>query len=146
LIRTAAAFGFEGVILSAQSADAFSPKVVQAGAGVYGALWLRRLHSEIFDTVGRLRESGYAVISACAEGHPFFRKLGKRPFVLVLGNEGNGVSEQVRNSSDYLLSIPIKPVAAESLNVGVAGGICMFLLSENAFPDQSYPAVSRHSA
>ncbi len=135
LIRTAAAFGFEGVILSAKSADAFSPKVVQAAAGVYGALWLRRPHSEMVDTLSRLRKSGYAVVSACAQGHPFFRTLGKRPFLLVLGNEGNGISEQIRDSSDYLLSIPIKPVAAESLNVGVAGGICMYLLSGNAFCD-----------
>jgi len=134
LIRTAAAFAFDGVILSARSADAFSPKVVQAAAGVYGSLWLRRLHSPTVDALRGLQEAGFAVISACAEGQHFFRKLGSRSLVLVLGNEGNGVSGQIRNLSDYLLSIPIRSIGAESLNVGVAGGICMYLLSGSTVP------------
>ena len=131
LIRSAAAFGFDGVILSAKSADTFSPKVVQAASGVYGALWMRKLRSATTDALVGLQKRGYAVVSACAEGQAFFRELGNRPLVLVLGNEGNGVSGRVRSLSDYILSIPIRSTGAESLNVGVAGGICMYLLSGN---------------
>jgi TrmH family RNA methyltransferase len=50
-------------------------------------------------------------------------KIDKR-IVLIMGNEGHGISDAVKLSSDYVISIPTKNV--ESLNVSVAGGILMY--------------------
>jgi TrmH family RNA methyltransferase len=51
------------------------------------------------------------------------------PFALILGNEGNGIRETVSDASD--IQVKIHMTNTESLNVAVAGSICMYLLKGN---------------
>jgi len=129
LIRTAAAFGFSGAILSDKCADPFSPKCVQSTAGSILSLWLRRTHNYI-ELVELLKQRNYILIAADLNGTSdvaIFSKMDK--FILALGNEAAGLSANILNKSDYRVKIPIDRNQAESLNVAVSGAVLMFLSS-----------------
>lgn len=128
LLRTADCAGMEGLLLSEQCADIFSPKVLRATMGS-----IFRMPVEVTaDLPGRLyalREQGYSVLSSQLDGTPFYQRkgVGER-YVLVVGNEGNGVSHQVQQLATHRLRLPMRG-GAESLNAAVAAGIMMYELT-----------------
>jgi TrmH family RNA methyltransferase len=127
LIRTAAAFGVNGIIMSDQCADPFSPKAVQSTAGSILSLWIRKT-GDYLRPVSELKERGYKLIAADLRGAQPHSLEKNSQHILALGNEGNGLSEGVMNMSDCTVRIPVTESGAESLNVAVAGGILMFML------------------
>jgi RNA methyltransferase, TrmH family len=126
LIRTAAAFGYDGVLLSDLCADPFSPKAVQATAGSLFSLWLRRT-GEYASLTSELGRRGHALIAADVAGAPLGapRELSGA-HVLMLGNEGVGLSESLKKIATRSVRIPIDAHRAESLNVAVSGAILMY--------------------
>ena len=128
ILRTADCAGMEGLLLSEQCADIFSPKVLRATMGS-----IFRMPVEVTaDLPGRLyalREQGYSVLSSQLDGTPFYQRkgVGER-YVLVVGNEGNGVSHQVQQLATHRLRLPMRG-GAESLNAAVAAGIMMYELT-----------------
>ena len=129
LIRTAAAFGFSGIIMTAGCADPFSPKVVQASAGSILALWLRRT-TNYGELVLDLKEQGFIIAAADVHGTDQPSILsGQDKLVLALGNEASGLSADILTMADHCVGIPININKAESLNVAVSGAILMFLAS-----------------
>ena len=131
LIRTAAAFGFSGVIMTESCADALSPKCVQATAGTVLSVWLRRT-TRYLELARALQKSGYPLIAAelnGAVGPSILLQQGK--LLLALGNEAAGLSKTLLEAADYRLRIPIVREKAESLNVAACGAICMYLSSQN---------------
>jgi len=126
LIRTAAAFGVDGVIMSGQCADPFSPKASQSTAGSLLSLWVRR-SDDYLQMIAELKTRGYNLIAADLRGDDLRGGLEhSAPTILALGSEGAGLSEDIIAMSDRRVRIPISAPAAESLNVAVAGGILMF--------------------
>lgn len=128
ILRTADCAGMEGVLLSEQCADIFSPKVLRATMGS-----VFRMPVEVTpDLPGRLRslrEQGYSVLSSQLDGTPFYRRHGVgESYVLVIGNEGNGVSPQVQQEATHRLRLPMRG-GTESLNAAVAAGIMMYELT-----------------
>lgn len=131
LIRTAAAFGFDGIILTEKCADPFSPKCVQSTAGSILSLWLRRTGNYL-DIIAELKKSGFTIIAADLAGETLPSALPeKEKLVLALGNETAGLSESLLGVSDYRVRVPIAPEKAESLNVAVCGAVLMYL-SQNS--------------
>jgi TrmH family RNA methyltransferase len=129
LIRTAAAFGYSGVILSEQCADPLSPKSGQAAAGTMLSVWMRRTEGYL-DLVRALKDRGYLVVSADLNGEDEPTIVGRREkLVLALGNEASGPSPALIGISDYRLKIPIRRDHAESLNVATCGAIAMYVSS-----------------
>jgi RNA methyltransferase, TrmH family len=129
LIRTAAALGFSGVILTNPSADPFSPKAVQAAAGTVLSIWLRRT-AQYQELTRSLKQAGYAIVAADVHGSDkpaILSKQGK--MLLILGNEAAGVSDPLLSIADYRVRIPTPPDKAESLNVAACGAILMYLAS-----------------
>ncbi|MCL2183567.1 MAG: RNA methyltransferase [Chitinispirillia bacterium] len=128
LIRTAAAFGVGGVILSDQCADPFSPKAVQSTAGSLLSVWIRKT-DRYMPMIDELKDSGYKLIAADLDGsesHGFINGIGKH--ILALGSEGPGLTAGMLDRCDYSIRIPIAESGAESLNVASSGAICMFML------------------
>ena len=125
MIRTADAAGFDGVLLSADSADLFSPKVLRATMGSIFRLGFSFPES-LPDALLELRKEGFSVLSSQLDGEPFFerRNVSSR-FVLVVGNEGNGISEAVKAVATHRLRLPMYG-GTESLNASVAAGIMMY--------------------
>jgi RNA methyltransferase, TrmH family len=127
LLRTAAAFNYDGIIMSEKCADPLSPKCVQGSAGTLLSLWIRRTHLYL-DLATALKTSGYTVIATDLDGNitpPALHEEDK--LLLALGNEAAGLTAEARNLAHYRLHIPINTERAESLNVAACGAICMYL-------------------
>ncbi|MDR0306941.1 MAG: RNA methyltransferase [Chitinispirillales bacterium] len=130
LIRTAAALGYNGVIMSDQCADPFSPKAVQSTAGSLLSVWIRRSGGYL-DMAAQLKNDGYVLIAADLSGKESlnfnFKNTG--PHILALGNEGAGLSGQALTLCDRTVRVDIVESGAESLNVAACGAILMFTCS-----------------
>lgn len=127
LIRTAAAFGFGGVLLSDACADPFAPKVAQATAGALGSLWIRK-GPAFMEALRTLRDGGAVLAVADLRGTEPPDVLGGYPkLVLLLGSEASGPSPEALDLADVSVRIPMHADKVESLNVAVSGGILMYL-------------------
>ena len=127
LIRTAAALGFSGVILTESSSDPFSPKAVQAAAGTMLSVWIRRT-ARYLELVKTLKQTGYALVAADVHGSDEPTILsGQKKLILALGNEAAGLTKELLSNADYRVHIPTPPDKAESLNVAACGAILMYL-------------------
>lgn len=127
IIRTADAAGLDGVLLSNQCADVFSPKVLRATMGSIFRMNLRTT-DDLPGELTKLREKGYSILSSQLDGTPFYEreKVAER-FALIIGNEGNGVSEQVQQTATHRVRLPMRG-GAESLNAAIAAAIMMYEL------------------
>lgn len=128
IIRTADAAGFTGVIVSDKSADIYSLKTLRSMQGSHFHLPIYRMSSQAL-----LKAAKEAVIPVLAttlsKDSVDYRELPSiENFVLVMGNEGQGISPLMAKSADQLVHISMKG-QAESLNVAVAAGILIFHLS-----------------
>lgn len=130
IIRTADAAGFSGVILSRECADPFSPKVLRATMGSIFRMGIT-VTEDLPAFLRQCRETGFSVLSSQLDGTPFFeRENVSERFCLVIGNEGNGVSEPVKAEATHRLKLPMKG-GAESLNAAIAAAIMMYDLTRN---------------
>ena len=125
LIRTAIAFGFEDVMFLPGTCSPLNSKAI---ASTQGALFVANLVICESAEIGfeALRLSGAPVIGTALQGAQDLDSLTispERGIALVLGNEGRGISQWVRERCECLVRIPMANI--ESLNVGVAGGILM---------------------
>lgn len=121
IIRTCDALGTDGLILSPDCADIYSPKVVRSAMGS-----LFRLPFEVTELVPKIKEmrnSGITVYAAMPDKNAQSIDEAKLPenCAVIIGNEGNGVSPEVINSADGNIYIPIEH--AESLNAATAAAI-----------------------
>ena len=131
MIRTADAAGFDGLLLSPDCVDIFSPKVLRATMGSIFRMsfaFPESLPSALLE----LREKDYSILSSQLDGDPFYsRNNVSSSFVLIVGNEGNGISDPVKSVATHHLCLPMRG-GAESLNAAVAAGIMMYDLMKNA--------------
>ena len=131
MIRTADAAGFDGLLLSPDCVDIFSPKVLRATMGSIFRMSFA-FPKDLPAALQNLREKGFSVLSSQLDGNSFYdRENVASSFVLIVGNEGNGVSDQVKAVSTHQLRLPMRG-GAESLNAAVAAGIMMYDLMKNA--------------
>ena len=130
LIRTASAFDYNGVIMSEECADPFSPKAVQASAGSIMSVWIRRT-DRYRDIAKKLKERAFQLIAADVKGETLTAGYNLPPTcVIMLGSEGAGLSDTLLALADKKVRIPMNDRKAESLNVAVSGAILMFLGSQ----------------
>ena len=128
IIRTADAAGFSGVLFSPDCADLFSPKVLRSTMGSIFRLGFSFPES-LPAALEQLKKDGYSVLSSQLDGDPFYdRKDVSSSLVLVIGNEGSGVSGAVKAVATHRLCLPMRG-GAESLNAAVAAGIMMYDLT-----------------
>lgn len=127
IIRLADWFGVEDIVCSAECADCFNPKVVQA---TMGAILRVRIHYT--DNLARLlhtaSECGAPIYGTLLEGENIYEHRLEQRGVVVMGNEGRGLSEECRNVLTDKLLVPPYPIdvaTSESLNVAMATGIVL---------------------
>lgn len=128
MIRTADAAGFTGVIVSDKSADIYSLKTLRSMQGSHFHLPIYRMPLVSF--VEEAKKSNLPILATTlSRESKDYRELSSlENFVLVMGNEGQGISSVMAESADQLVHIGMKG-RAESLNVAVAAGILMFYFS-----------------
>lgn len=128
IIRTADAAGFTGVIVSDKSADIYSLKTLRSMQGSHFHLPIYRMTSQAL--LDETKKVAIPVLATTlSKDSVDYRELPSiENFVLVMGNEGQGISPLMAESADQLVHISMKG-QAESLNVAVAAGILIFHLS-----------------
>jgi TrmH family RNA methyltransferase len=126
LTRTADALGAAAVVTLPGTVDPWNAKSIRAAAGA--AFRVPIVEAELEPLVDWLRRRDYTLYGADAAGDAAdLLPLAERA-ALFLGNEGAGLNAATRDAMDRLLAVPIER-HAESLNVAVAAGILLFLLS-----------------
>lgn len=122
LIRTADAAGFSGVILKKGCTDPYGQKALRSSMG--SVMSIPIIMNADGDLLKKLE--GYSLYGAALEGGKSYKTYQyQTPFVLVIGNEANGISKEVLDLCEYKVFIPMFG-AVESLNASIAGGILMF--------------------
>ena len=125
IIRTADAFNIDGIIITDGSVDPYNPKVVRATMGSIFRLPIYYIEDSI-NGLSALKDQGLMVYStSLEESLPIYDIDYNGGFVLVIGNESTGVSDEVYALSDRLIRIAM-PGKAESLNEGVAASIILY--------------------
>ena len=123
IIRNCVAFGVETIVLEA-SVDPYSHKVVQSSQGMN--FHVNIIKSPIREKALELRGSGYQIIGTDVVGGTALEKfVPTKKWGLVLGNESEGVGEEILGFCDTNIKIEMD-AKCESLNVGVAAGIILF--------------------
>ncbi|HBI86768.1 TrmH family RNA methyltransferase [Sphingobacterium multivorum] len=114
IIRTAEWFGIEHIICSIGTVDAYNPKVVQATMGS-----LARLQIHYTDLTDFIPATGLKVYGALLNGQSIYQTVWANEGLIIMGNEGNGISDEIIALIDQAITIP-RIGQAESLNVAVA--------------------------
>src|ERR1035437_360950 len=120
ILRIADWFGITDVFCSEHSADAFSPKTVQA---TMGALARVKVHTVNLNEFLQSCEGKLPIYGTFMDGENIYSKTLTQHGIIVMGNEGNGISPDIEKLVTEKLLIPNYPtgqVTSESLNVGVA--------------------------
>jgi len=123
LLRSALAFGFKTVVLD-QTVDLYNDKVIRSTQG--NLFRLNLIEMSTLDFISFYPD--YHVVGTAMKGIEL-KEMKKAPKIaLILGNEGNGVSEEILKKANEVVTIKTE---IESLNVAVAGGIMMHYISCN---------------
>jgi len=129
LVRAAGAFGVSAVILLHGTTDPWAPKAVRAAAGaLLGRPVVRAGIEPFLEWAGR---RGVTLWAAAAGGTDVATLHPSTPWALVVGNEGDGVGTEVQKGVAGTVGVPM-PGGTESLNVGVAGAILLYVLAREA--------------
>ena len=128
LIRTAVSFGFDAVFCSENTCDFYNEKVIRSTQGALFQIPI--LRQDLTVLVESLKKQGITVIATTLEkAIPLSEMKKPRQAAVILGNEGNGVRQELQDQAN--LRVRIEMNGFESLNVAVAGGIVMYHLRED---------------
>ena len=123
IIRSCIAFGVSNIILSDNSVDLYNSKVIRATEGmIFNINVLRRNLIEFIPIVKNL---GYKIIGTDVKNGINIKDINKENIAIVMGSEGQGLSDDVKNMCDDFVYIKMDN-ACESLNVGVATSILLY--------------------
>lgn len=125
ILRSADAFGVNGVVLSNDCCDIYSPKVVRGSMGAVFRIPFT-ITSDLAGFITSFNNNGDSFACVLDESAVTIDKVKfSKPVLSVIGNEGNGVSKEVISACKHKLYIPMKN-NAESLNAAVAASIIMW--------------------
>ncbi len=122
ILRSSAAAGLRQVLLSADCAQAWSPKTLRAAMGAHFQLDIHE-NCDFPAFLGGYR--GQAILTSLESASSIYSLDLQNPVAWVFGNEGQGVRPEVAESIQQRVRIPM-PGATESLNVAAAAAICLF--------------------
>jgi TrmH family RNA methyltransferase len=126
MMRTAEAAGVTGVLMSRDTVDLFNPKTVRATmSAIFRVPFLYT--DDLIDEIGRLREEdGIEVYAAhLRASRPYDEVDCRKPCAFLIGNEGNGLTEEAADAASGRVHIPMQG-SIESLNAAMAAGILLF--------------------
>ena len=124
IIRTANQAGAHGVIIPKRRAVGLTPTVARTSAGAINYTPVAKV-TNLKQTMEQLKKEGMWFVCADMDGTPYYQMNLKGPMGLVIGNEGEGVSRLIKETCDFVASIPMKG-DIDSLNASVAAGVLAF--------------------
>ena len=126
IIRSSLAFNIDTIILSKNCVDLYHPKVIRGTQGMMFHINIISMDTE--EAIRKLKEKSIPIYGTSVENGMIIKDLGqeeKQEYCLIMGNEGNGLSQEILNECDKRLYIPMNS-KVESLNVGVACSIILY--------------------
>ena len=128
IIRTANAAGYDEIYLTSECADPFSPKSVRASmSGLFFTKLYFGTRTEILSAIADI-----PLVVADMGGANVFTFDAPKKFILAIGNEANGISQETFAAASHTVKIPMSE-RQESLNAAVSAGIIMYILSKEEF-------------
>ena len=124
IVRIADWFGIEHIFCSNGTADIYNPKTVQATMGAIARVKLH--YCNLPEFIGNASKKNIPVFGTFLDGENIYTQHLPKNGIIVMGNEGNGISEQIARKVSHRLLIPNYPQGcetSESLNVAVATAI-----------------------
>lgn len=125
IFRTAEGAGVDGIIMSSDTVDVYNPKTVRS---TMGSLYRMPFSCEkdLKDVVKKIKEKGISVYAAHLKGeHAYYHEDYRNGCAFMIGNEGNGLTEDLADLADVCVRIPMEG-QAESLNAAVAAAVLMY--------------------
>lgn len=124
IIRTANAVGAHGVIIPKRRSAAINQTVVKTSCGAVEYVPVARV-TNITQTIKQLKDLGVWVVGTDMNAPLYSEANLTGSIAIVIGNEGDGISRLVKESCDFMVSLPMLGVVS-SLNASVAGGVVMY--------------------
>ncbi len=125
IIRTGAATEIDGLWLSSDSVDFYSPKVLRASAGQWFNVPIVPCQN-LLGLAQKQQQQGVQIIATSSRANKTYWELNfNRPSLILLGNEGAGLSSELINIADEQITIPLGN-GVESLNVSVAAALLLY--------------------
>ena len=122
IIRTAETAGVNGIIIPKRRASQVNSTVNKVSAGAVEHIKIARVNN-ITDAINELKEKGLWICGTDVNTDKiYYNQNLKGPLGIVIGNEGKGISQKVKNNCDFLVKIPMKG-KVQSLNAAVSTGI-----------------------
>ena len=131
IVRSAAAFGADGVVVPERRAAGVTGSAWKASAGTLAHLPVARA-TNLTRALTAYRKAGCTVVGLAADGDMELtalpREIADAPLVLVIGGEGRGLGRLVSETCDHTVSIPMA-TSTESLNAAVAAGVALYAVA-----------------
>lgn len=124
IIRTANAVGAHGVIIPKRRSAAINQTVVKTSCGAVEYVPVARV-TNITQTIKQLKDAGVWIVGTDMDAPHYFESNLTGSIAIVIGNEGDGISRLVKESCDFMVSLPMRGVVS-SLNASVAGSVVMY--------------------
>lgn len=125
IIRTAETAGVHGVIIPKRKAASVNSTVSKVSAGAVEHMKIARV-TNISDSIQKLKDNGLWICGTDIDAKNYYYNQDlKGPLGIVIGNEGQGMSEKVKKNCDFLVKIPMKGKVT-SLNASVSTGIVVY--------------------
>lgn len=128
IIRTCEARGIKSIIIPKDRGVNVNETVMKTSAGALNHVNIIMV-TNLVNTINKLKDMGYFIYAADMNGRNYSEVDYAEKKVLVIGNEGNGISKIVADNSDEIISIPMKGVV-NSLNASVAAAILIYGIGE----------------
>lgn len=124
ILRSADAFGVDGVIIKSRNQVPLNMTVAKVSTGAIEYVKVAEVNN-IVSAINKLKENGFWIYTADGSGKDDYQSLDySGPTAVVVGSEGHGVSRLVMENSDFIIKIPMKG-HVNSLNVSVSVGILL---------------------
>lgn len=128
IIRSCVAFNIDTIIMSDNCVDLYNSKVLRGSQGLL--FHINIIRKDLLLEIPRLKDNDYRIIGTRVTHGKSLKTIEKLPkFAIIMGNEGNGISDEVAELCDEYLYIDMNE-KCESLNVGVATSIILYELDK----------------
>lgn len=124
IIRTAEGAGVTGILMSSDTVDIYNPKVVRATMGSVFRVPFCYVEN-LTETIGKLNRQNFMTYSAHLQGKNFYDYDYQKPTIFCIGNEGNGLSDALSDTTLHKIRIPMMG-KVESLNAATASTVLMY--------------------
>ncbi len=127
IIRSAVAFNIDTIILGNNTVDLYNEKVLRATEGMIFNINI--VKDNLLESINKLKMKGYKIIGTKVDGGIDIKNKNLDKYAIILGNEGNGVNNELLDLCDNYIYINMNN-SCESLNVAVASSIIMYELNK----------------